>query len=105
MAHGIRWYGEIAGLFLLWVEEVPDNPPWVGHVLRRPRKFVIPKEPSYERFAARTDTAAKNDAALTVRNKFPDYAHRVGELEWKQFNLTNEEWDAIYNDFVCKTDG
>jgi hypothetical protein len=91
------------------VEEVSDNPPWVGHILRRPWKVALETPeglesrttlPWYENFPARTEAIAKDSAALTVRNGFGDYAHRVGELQWKEFNLTEEEWKAEHDSFT-----
>jgi hypothetical protein len=56
-------------------------------------------------FPATSETAAKKDAENTIRNNpfFRDYAGRVGELQWKESELSEEEWEEKRNRFIAQT--
>jgi hypothetical protein len=107
-----RWYAELAGTFLLWVEEVPDNPPWKAYILRRPRlgavefpagKFIeFQISPTRESFIARDENIAMESAETTIRNDpdYRDYAHRVGEMKWQKSEVSDEEWQERCAKFV-----
>jgi hypothetical protein len=104
-----RWHAEVARTFLLWVEETTDDPPWTGHVLRRPWKFAIETpngpemhttRPWQDSFVARNEAIAKDGAITTVRNCFPEYAHRLDEANWVQFEISDEEWNQRIQRFI-----
>jgi hypothetical protein len=99
-----RWYKEVAGVFLLWVEEASknasDNPPftWIGTVLRQPTlhgEFRFIREPLWDMFKAESEAKAMEYAELTISGHmiFREYAHRVRESQWTQSTCTEEEWE------------
>ena len=104
-----RLFTDVANTFLLWAEEVPSEPPWIGHVLRRPWKLTFetpdgPVEhttpPWQDRFVARTETIAKEAAVITVRNCFAEYAHRLESLIWIESQVSDEEWEGACHRFI-----
>jgi hypothetical protein len=105
-----RSSAEIAGTFLLWVEEYPsEDPPWRGYVVRRPYpvifttpdgEFVHTTTAWQDHFPARTEAIAKQAAALTVENVFPDYAHRVHPVEWVRCDHSQEQWESKVQEFM-----
>jgi hypothetical protein len=108
-----RWYTEVAGVFLLWVEEVapdvPDGPPWKGNAVRRLwRKFLetqegMPQEymePWESHFKARSKTIAMDSAVKTIRNCFRDYVDKPESLVWIESEVSDEEWAVACNRFI-----
>lgn len=97
-----RWYAELAGTILLWVEEAPDhpnNPPfaWQGTVVRRPLELedrTIRFDPD-RFFERRSAEDAMKSAEITVVNSpsLCEYAHRLGELKWREWGLSDQEWE------------
>ena len=108
-----RWYCDIAGVFLLWVEEVvpadPNRAPWQGRVLRRggPVRVEIPEGPPLrsrgltwdDPFPARSKAAAIDAAENTIRNYFPDYANRVKDPKWIESHVSDEDWETACSGF------
>jgi len=105
------WYSELASTILLWVEEVPNHlkdapDSWKGTVQRRPMGPLIKDGPPIEVkpqvFSASTAEAAMRSAEITVRNApfYSEYAHRLGELNWKQWTGSDEEWEAWKARFI-----
>jgi len=101
-----RWYAELAGTILLWVEEAPDHPnsppfAWQGTVVRRPlalridgpEDHTIPFDP--DPFFEKSAKAAMDGAEKTVINSpfLCEYAHRLGELKWREWELSDQEWE------------
>ena len=110
-----RWYAELAGTILLWVEEEPDNPPfpWRGFILRRPQKAVFegPGGPvkltlqhKGDSFLDKSEKSAMENAERSVRNDRAshDYAHRLGELKWREWELSEEEWEKQSKRFYAE---
>lgn len=106
-----RWYAELANTFLLWVEEVPENPPWRGHVLRRPWMVPIetpdgfvqrPTQPWFDSFVARSERIAKEASVVTVANCFAEYKHRLGELTWREWGSSDEDWEERCKRFITE---
>lgn len=109
MANRKRWYAELAGTILLWVEEAPENPnnppfAWRGTVLRRPLKLQLDGPEtrtiqfSLDAFFERSAKTAMEGAEKGVSNSpspfLREYAHRIGELKWREWEGSDEEWDA-----------
>jgi hypothetical protein len=111
------WYAELAGTILMWVEEVPDdplNPPfsWQGTMLRRPLSVALASEDRIfefipDVFREKTLDAAMEGATKAILNSdspfINEYAHRVGELHWTQWKLSDQEWEQWKTRFM--TDG
>lgn len=106
-----RWYAELAGTILLWVEEEPDNPvyPWRGYVLRRPQVLESAEGPVQlapplgDTFTEKSERAAIESVESTIQNHraFQEYGHRVKELNWKQWELSEEDWKKHCKSFVA----
>ncbi len=103
-----RCYAWIADTFFLQVEQVEDNPPWMGYVFRRPQEFKTgpPEQPIPhtlywgDAFRARDEAIAKDAAETTVRNRFPEYAHRMERVERFESEASEEDWVAERNRFM-----
>lgn len=99
-----RWFAELAGTFLLWVEEVAENPPWEAFILRRSRMGVVENAAGQlftvqiletpESFVARSEGIAMDAAETTIRNdrRYQEYAHRLGEMKWQECDVSDEDW-------------
>ncbi len=112
MPNRTRWYCDIAGVFLLWVEEVvpadPNRAPWQGRVLRRggPVQVEIPEGPPLrsrlpwdDPFPTWSKAAAIDAAENTVRNYFPAYANRAKNPKWIECHVSDEDWETACNGF------
>jgi hypothetical protein len=101
-------FAELAGIFLLWAEEVPGaNPPWKGNVLRRARKSAIEDSggqlieftapATLETFVARSEQTAVDALKVTILNSpaYNEYAHRLGELHWQEFTGSEGDWKEL----------
>jgi hypothetical protein len=102
-----RWYAELAGTILLWVEEVQDNLPftWEGHAIRRPQKVAGHTFEFYpDRFLDRSKESAIENLNVTVRQapQFQEYRHRLGELRWKECDLSEEDWEKQVARFISE---
>ena len=108
-----RWYAQVAGVFLLWVEEVvpddPDGPPWKGNVLRRFQNVLIetPEGPREGKelwqsgpFFARSKKIAMDSAVETIGNSFADYKNFLKSPLWAESEVSEEKWDAACYRFV-----
>lgn len=108
-----RWHTEVAGVFLLWVEEVePDNPsdpPWRGNTLRRLwRTFIetpdgTPQEvmePWGGTFVARSKRIAMDSAVETVRNSFRGFDDWLKSLVWIESQASDEKWAMACDRFI-----
>jgi hypothetical protein len=107
-----RWYAELAGTFLLWVEQVPDNPPWKAYILHRFQAGAIQNLAgesvkiqilaTRESFMARSESVAMDSAETTIRNDpdYREYAHRLGEMKWRECEISDEEWNVRCAQFV-----
>jgi hypothetical protein len=103
-----RWYAELAGTILLWVQENPlKDPPftWEGHVIRRPQKAGNETwEFDPDSFWHTSKESAIKDTELTVRQgkPFREYGHRLNELLWRECDLSEEDWDKLIARFIAE---
>jgi hypothetical protein len=98
-----RWFAELAGVFLLWAEEWPENPPWKAYILRRATtqlpvsatgELLEVRILSSEHFVARSERIAIDAIETTIRNSrsHEGYAHRFKEAEWRLCEVSDKEW-------------
>ena len=108
-----RWYAELAGTILMWVEEVSDNPPWEAFILRRPMAGamvnpegeLVPVQipATRESFVARNESIAMDACETTIRNgpTYSEYAHRLPEVKWQECEVSDDEWKARCAGFIA----
>jgi len=107
MSNQKRWYAELAGSILVWIKEVPADPPfaWEVRLIRRPEKIGGETLEYYpDGFQDKSKESAIQNAELTIRQapQFKDYGHRVNELRWKECDLSEEAWQQQVARFISE---
>jgi len=107
-----RWHTEIAGMFLLWVEEVvpdePNGPPWRGNLIRRFRKYLVETpdgpqehlEPWGDHFKTRSKAIAMESAITTLRNCSNRYGENLSSAVWVESEASSEDWNKARLSFM-----
>lgn len=116
MQNRSRWYAELAGTILLWVEEVPDhpnNPPfgWRGTVLRRSLVLALdgPEDQRivrftpdefYEKFLETAKAGAVQGVTNSPSKFINAYGGRIGEIEWREWAGSDQDWENWKDRFM-----
>ncbi len=102
-----RLYGELAGTILVWIEEMPADPPfhWEARLIRRPGKIggtTLEYRP--DGFQDKSKESAIQNVELTIQQapQFKDYGHRVNELRWMECDLSEEAWQQQVARFISE---
>lgn len=107
MGNRKRWYAELAGTILVWVEEWSTNDPpftWKAYLIRRPLKIGEQIcEFCPDQFDDKSKESAIGNVSLTIRNasQFREYAHCLDGLRWYECDLPEEEWNSQVRHFIA----